>query len=93
MAFPHVNDCLRAEKQRNSFTAPSEPPRVFRRLVGLSQAARADSLLLTMVRQFQFHRRHVADRFQQPTVIEPVDPFQGCVLDGLQSGATARDDE
>ena len=37
-----------------------------------------------MVRQLQFHRRHIADRFQQPAMIEPVDPFQGCVLDGLQ---------
>ena len=42
-----------------------ELPRDFRRLRGLSQAARAHSVLLTMVRQLQFRRRYVTDRFQQ----------------------------
>jgi len=37
-----------------------------------------------IVRRFELRRRYVADRFQQPTVIEPVDPFQGCVFHGLQ---------
>jgi hypothetical protein len=40
--------------------------------------------LLTVVRQLQFHRRHVVDRFRQPAMIEPVDLFQDGVLDGLQ---------
>ena len=33
--------------------------------------------------EFQFRRRDVADRLQQPTMIEKVDPFQGRVLDGV----------
>lgn len=61
-----------------------ELPRDFRRLRGLSQAARAHSVLLTMVGQLHFRRRYVTDRFQQPAMVEPVDPFQGRVFHGLQ---------
>src|SRR5450631_1681266 len=42
-----------------------------------------------IVRRFELRRRYVADRFQQPTVIEPVDPFQGCVFHGLQMSSRA----
>ena len=47
-----------------------------------------------MIRRFELHRRDVADRLQQPPVIEPVDPFQRCVFDGLQmpSGAATVND-
>ena len=33
---------------------------------------------------FSFGGRDVADGFQEPSMVEPVDPFQGCELDGLQ---------
>jgi len=33
-----------------------------------------------IVRRFELRRRYVADRLQQPTMIEPVDPFQRRVL-------------
>ena len=32
-----------------------------------------------------FSRRHVADGLQEPAVVEPVDPFQRGVLDGLKA--------
>src|SRR5262245_61777672 len=31
-----------------------------------------------------FSRRHMADRLEKPAVVEPVDPFERGVLDGLQ---------
>jgi hypothetical protein len=38
--------------------------------------------------------RDIADRFQQPPMVEPVDPGQGGVLDGIQvaPGASGTDD-
>src|ERR1700681_1372546 len=29
-------------------------------------------------------RRDVADGFQQPAIVEPIDPFQRCELDGVE---------
>ena len=37
-----------------------------------------------MIRRFELRRRDVANWFEQPPVIEPVDPFQRCVLHGFQ---------
>jgi len=39
---------------------------------------------LAIIRLFQLRWQHVADRFQQPMVIEPIDPFQGGVLDRVE---------
>jgi len=33
---------------------------------------------------FSFGGRDVADGFQETSMVEPVDPFQGCELDGLK---------
>jgi len=38
---------------------------------------------LCKVSRFGLGRRDVADRLEQATVVEPVDPFEGCELDGL----------
>ena len=37
-----------------------------------------------IVRRLEFRRRHIADRLQESTVIEPVDPFQRYVFHGFQ---------
>ena len=37
-----------------------------------------------IVRRLELRRRHIADRLQESTVIEPVDPFQRCVFHGFQ---------
>ena len=34
---------------------------------------------------FGFGRRDIADGFEQPAMVEPVDPFEGGVLDGLEA--------
>ncbi len=49
---------------------------------------------LTIIRLFQLRRRYVPDRLEQPPVVEPIDPLQGCVLDGVNvpPGTTASDD-
>jgi len=39
---------------------------------------------LGIVARFGFSGRHVADRFEQPTVIEPIHPFEGSELDGFE---------
>jgi len=38
---------------------------------------------LLIIRQFQLRRRDVADRLQQPMVIETVDPYQRGILEGV----------
>ena len=48
----------------------------------VSQAARLDSLA-AIVRRLELGRRHVADRLEQPSVVEPVDPVERRELDGL----------
>lgn len=37
-----------------------------------------------IVESFRFRRRDVADRLQQAAVVEPVNPLEGRVLDGLE---------
>jgi len=44
----------------------------------------AVSFSMTVVACFGFGGRDVADRLQQPAIVEPVDPFQGGELDGLE---------
>ena len=39
---------------------------------------------LAIIRQFLLRWRDVADRLQQSAVIEPVDPFQRGILDGIE---------
>jgi len=38
-----------------------------------------------VVALFGFGRRDVADGLQEPSIVEPVDPFQGRELDGLEA--------
>jgi len=38
---------------------------------------------MSIVSRFVFRWRQVADRFEQPAVVEPVDPFEHRVLDGI----------
>jgi len=40
---------------------------------------------LAIVRRFRFRRRHVTDGLQQPSMIEPVDPYQRRVLDLVEA--------
>ena len=35
---------------------------------------------LSIIHRFIFSWRDVSNRFEKPAIIEPVDPFQGCVL-------------
>jgi hypothetical protein len=51
-------------------------------------------LLLAIVRHLQLRRRHVADRLEQPAMIEPVDPFERRVFDRIEvpPGAAVTDD-
>jgi hypothetical protein len=46
-----------------------------------------------MVSGLKLHRRHMADGFQEPAVVEPVDPLQRGVLDLVDAlpGAAAAD--
>ena len=37
-----------------------------------------------MIRGLKFRRRNVADRLEKPAMVEPVDPFQRRVLNGLE---------
>lgn len=39
---------------------------------------------------FGFSRRGVADGLQQPTIVEPVDPFERGIFDGLERDAVTR---
>ena len=41
-------------------------------------------LKFIIIRLLELCRWNVADRFQQPAIIEPVDPFQGCIFDRFQ---------
>jgi hypothetical protein len=36
---------------------------------------------LVIIHRFELRRRHVANRFQQPAVVEPIDPVECGVLD------------
>ena len=42
-------------------------------------------LTLGVVSDFRLGGREVADRFEQPAMIEPIDPFEGGKLDGFES--------
>ena len=44
-----------------------------------------DCLTVLIVRLFEFGWWDVADRFEQPVVVEPVHPFQGGYLDVCRS--------
>ena len=51
------------------------------------------SLVESMIVPFVLGRRHVADRLEQPPIVEPVDPFQRRVLHGIEGAPrTARVD-
>ena len=41
-------------------------------------------LVESMMFPFVLGRRHVADRFEQPTIVEPVNPFERRVLYGIE---------
>ena len=63
--------------------ALSEPFRIFRRPIGLSQTAMADSVAARL-RYLALCWWNVADRSKQAMVIEPVDPLQGGKLHCFQ---------
>ena len=50
----------------------------------MSHAATLWMLQQGVVAFLGFCRRDVADGLQEPPVVEPVHPFQGCELDGLE---------
>ena len=51
------------------------------------------SLVESITVPFALGQRHVADRLEQPPVVEPIDPFQRRVLHGIEgSPRTARVD-
>src|SRR5271165_2083873 len=66
----------RAQSMR---TAPGLPE-------AISFESRRDSALvdLRIVARFGFGRRNVSDRLQQSAIIEPIDPFEGGELHGLE---------
>jgi hypothetical protein len=65
-----------------------EPPRFFRKLIGLGYAARAGALR-SIVARLGFGRWHVADRLGDASVVEPVHPLDGRVLGGFQRSPRA----
>lgn len=42
------------------------------------------SLVESMIVPFVLGRRHVADRLEQPPIVEPVNPFQCRILHGVE---------
>jgi hypothetical protein len=63
--------------------ASAEPLRVGRRLFRLRSRGHGWLIQHGVVALLGFGRRDVADRFQQPAIVEPVDPFERGELDGL----------
>ena len=61
-----------------------EPLRVCRRPICLRHAARGDLFQHGVVALLGFGRRDVADGLQQPSIVEPIHPFQRRELDGLE---------
>ena len=61
-----------------------EPRRVRRRLGALSQAAMAACSCFVPPALFGLGQRDVADRLEEPSVVEPIDPFERGKLDGLK---------
>ena len=62
--------------------ANGEPPRILRRLFGVSRRlGRLDKL--SIVDRFGFRRRYVPDGRQQSSMVEPVHSFQRCQLNCL----------
>ena len=39
---------------------------------------------LSIIPFFGLGRRDISDRFEQPAIVEPIDPFQGGELDGFE---------
>ena len=58
-----------------------EPPRIRRRLFGLSSGRHGGWLELGIVPRFGLCGRHVPDRLEEATGIVPVHPLQGGVFD------------
>ena len=53
--------------------------------VWLESRHSGEFLGLRIVARLGFGRREVSDRLEQPPVVEPVDPFEGCELDRLKA--------
>ena len=60
----------------------------------MSSSSHRGCLKLSVVGGFRLGRRDVADRLEETTVVEPVDPFEGGELDSLEAApwASAVDD-
>src|SRR5438270_13337080 len=50
----------------------------------LAESSLRGRIQASIVRRFEFRGRQVADRLQQPTIVEPVDPFEHRILDRLE---------
>jgi hypothetical protein len=70
-----------------------EPLLDFQDTVCVESGCDSPVVLLAIIRQLQLRRRHVADRFQQPAMIEPIDSFQGFRIPRPGDVATGRVDE
>ena len=62
----------------------SEPRRLSRSLSGSGQAPKARTSASAEAAGFRLGGRQRADRLERPPVVEPVDPFEGGVLDRLE---------
>ena len=62
----------------------NEPPRVCRRLFGLSHAVIGLCSNNGIALLLGFRRWDLADGFEQAAMVEPVDPFEGRMFDGLK---------
>jgi len=61
-----------------------EPPRDCPRLFGFKLCSHGRLFQHGVVALLGFGRRYVADGLQEPSVVEPIDPFEGGELDGLE---------
>ena len=96
-----MNQAMPPRGRRNTFggrpkfacPALSEPARVPRRRFCLLRSRRHD-FKLCVVGGFGLGGRYVADRFEEASVVEPVDPFEGYEFDRFEAlpGTTAPND-
>ena len=76
--FKILDDLRSSCQQHDRFAV--EPPRIQWRLTCLSASSSLGGSV-TIVHPLELCRRDVADRLEQPTVVEPVGPFERRELD------------
>ncbi|MGF6960510.1 hypothetical protein QFZ97_006466 [Paraburkholderia youngii] len=76
-------------EHRTDLRCTDESSPGFRETVLFESSRLGDVLKLPIVSLLGFRRRDVADRAEQPTIVEPVDPFKRCQVDSLMPAPRA----